>query len=199
MRILAVPYMAVQLSRVQADALISIRQGNAAAPLDTPDFAPERVLHLRFDDLWLPHSSGMLFPDQVFPSQAHVVDALLWARQMRQTLGSTMTLAVHCHAGISRSSAIGLAILADCYGDDSRAVKTLIDDNPSIWPNPLIVAWADRLLLRNGALIAAVKAAFDGWGLTPDDDALMRKAFGFKQPLPWPVLRKLARPVVAAS
>lgn len=69
-------------------------------------------------------------------------------------------LLVHCHAGISRSSAITLAILAARMGPGSelRAVEELFRIRPEAVPNLHIVGLADRLLARSGHLLEAVQA-----------------------------------------
>lgn len=67
-------------------------------------------------------------------------------------------LLVHCHAGISRSSAIGLAILAARMeaGDEQLAVEELFRIRPEAVPNLKIIRLADQILARDGRLVEAV-------------------------------------------
>lgn len=67
-------------------------------------------------------------------------------------------IVVHCHAGVSRSPAIALAILADRHGrgQEHAAVAQLYGSTDAILPNPGIVALADKVLRRQGALVAAL-------------------------------------------
>lgn len=87
------------------------------------------------------------------PTLAHITQALDFARQQEGPI------VVHCTAGVSRSPAIVLAILADRMGPghEAEAVAALFAHGPS-HPNPGIVALADTALGRNGALIDALEA-----------------------------------------
>jgi predicted protein tyrosine phosphatase len=69
-------------------------------------------------------------------------------------------LLVHCNAGISRSSAAALAILADRMGDghEQDALSEMLRLRPCAVPNLLIVRHADNLLGRGGKLLDAVMA-----------------------------------------
>lgn len=70
-------------------------------------------------------------------------------------------LLVHCHAGISRSSAIALTILAARMGPGSerRAAEELFRIRPEAVPNLHVVALADRILARGGHLLEAILAS----------------------------------------
>ncbi len=68
------------------------------------------------------------------------------------------SLVVHCHAGISRSSATALAamlVLNDRLDPDT-ALVILAEHRPHIWPNALLTGHFDRALGLNGSLIEAV-------------------------------------------
>jgi len=83
-------------------------------------------------------------------------------------------LLVHCAAGISRSSAALLIILADKLGPggEDEAVKLLIDARDQtvaaklrepdtiVRPNRRLVWWGDEVLGRKGALLAACQRTF---------------------------------------
>ncbi|TAJ63225.1 hypothetical protein [Brevundimonas sp.] len=82
-----------------------------------------------------------------------VADALAFANKHKDA-----ALLVHCFHGVGRSAAIALAILADRFGPgaETDAVDRLLALRPEATPNLVVVALADRLLARNGALRAAV-------------------------------------------
>ena len=67
------------------------------------------------------------------------------------------SLLIHCHAGMSRSPAIALAILADSkgLGFEDDAVNELISISRLCIPNKLIIEISDHILERSGRLIAA--------------------------------------------
>ena len=70
------------------------------------------------------------------------------------------SLLIHCQVGVSRSTAIALAILADRLGpgQEGEALQALLRLRPQAIPNLLVVSLADDLLARNGALRRAVSA-----------------------------------------
>ncbi|GJD47081.1 hypothetical protein AFCDBAGC_4966 [Methylobacterium cerastii] len=79
-------------------------------------------------------------------------------------------MVIHCYAGISRSTAA--AYIAACALDPARdemeAAASLRLASPSATPNRLFVEIADRLLGRDGRMVAAIAAigrgadAFEG-------------------------------------
>ena len=77
------------------------------------------------------------------------------------------SLLIHCHAGISRSSAIALAVIARRLGSrkEEVAVNTLEHINPNCRPNKSIVEKTDEFLERDGKLYKEVneKISFTKW------------------------------------
>ncbi|GAA5496732.1 Predicted protein tyrosine phosphatase [Rubritalea squalenifaciens DSM 18772] len=71
-------------------------------------------------------------------------------------------LLVHCMAGISRSTATAMAIIAQALGEGSEreAAVTVREIRPIANPNRLILQYADDLLERNGALLEAAEEVF---------------------------------------
>lgn len=63
-------------------------------------------------------------------------------------------LLVHCRAGVSRSTAIALAIAADRLGagNERHACEWLRETYPQAKPNRLVVFLADEVLERNMAM-----------------------------------------------
>jgi len=75
----------------------------------------------------------------------------------------------HCAAGISRSSAAALTILASKLEPSSisamKAVQEVLRIKDMIHPNGLMVGFADRLLGYKGRLVDAYSATFKGGSL----------------------------------
>jgi predicted protein tyrosine phosphatase len=82
-------------------------------------------------------------------------------RQAGDEPGETHLL-VHCHAGVSRSTAAAILLLAQ--HDPARpardVVGQVIRSRPRAWPNLRIVELGDALLGRNGEIVAAVRALY---------------------------------------
>lgn len=95
-------------------ALISIRNKGLAKPLFAS--ASNRQLYLEFDDI---ESVLKAFPDQVAPNEDHAGAIIAFARSLLEHEDAdgglrppAPGLIVHCAAGISRSSATVLGVLA---------------------------------------------------------------------------------------
>ena len=94
-------------------------------------------LVLCFDDISIPVN------DYILPQKKHIKKALDFA----DSIGNG-SLIIHCVAGISRSSAIALAIIAKSLGigKEDQAIKELQILNPYCLPNKLVVKLADEIL-----------------------------------------------------
>ncbi len=93
-------------------------------------------------------------PGIVLPQKSDVETILAFGRDA----GDVSHLLIHCHAGISRSTAAMLMILAQALPHESEdaIVDRLIAIRPQAWPNSRMVAFADELLGRDGRLGAAI-------------------------------------------
>ncbi|HTV45227.1 MAG TPA: protein-tyrosine-phosphatase [Stellaceae bacterium] len=71
-------------------------------------------------------------------------------------------LLVHCHAGLSRSTAAAILILAQ--REPTQPVRDIVGRiirlRPRAWPNLRIIEFGDRLLGRDGEIVAAVHALY---------------------------------------
>jgi predicted protein tyrosine phosphatase len=98
-------------------------------------------------------------PDLVLPASEHVEAILAFGRVLAEEAGEhdDAHLLVHCHMGISRSTAAMATLLAQRHPDEDadRVFTRLLEVRPQAWPNSLMIAFADDLLDREGRLTAA--------------------------------------------
>lgn len=113
---------------------------------------------LRFHDIIDPQDGRIL------PSHEHVQAILRFGSELSETIGAPAEghLLVHCHMGISRSTAAMLALLAQINPgeDEERLFSRLREIRPQAWPNSLMIAYADDLLGCEGRLLAALRGHY---------------------------------------
>jgi predicted protein tyrosine phosphatase len=93
-------------------------------------------------------------PDLIAPSSAHVAKLLDFV----QSWDKQAPILIHCYAGLSRSTAaafISLCALNTRTPEDTIA-RTLRRSSDTAAPNRLFVALADKVLRREGRMIAAL-------------------------------------------
>jgi len=92
-------------------------------------------------------------PDVLLPQKSDAEEILSFGRDAAEAGG----LLIHCHAGISRSTAATLMILAQAHPDEGEEslVDRLLQTRPQAWPNSRMIAFADELLDRRGRLLGA--------------------------------------------
>jgi predicted protein tyrosine phosphatase len=113
-------------------------------------YPPHHRVVRRFDDVLAPVGDAA-------PPEVGDVDAIL-ALADRLAAEEARHVLVHCHAGVSRSTAAAVILLArDHPGREAEAFDVLGRLRPRSWPNSRMVAIADRLLRREGALLAALE------------------------------------------
>lgn len=118
------------------------------------EFAPHHRLSLRFHDI-IEIEAGRLAP-----TRDDVLRLLAFGQQLREPAGSH--LLVHCHAGVSRSTASAALILAQAYPERPAAevLEEVSRMRPRAWPNLRILEFGDALLGRNGEVVAAAAAIY---------------------------------------
>lgn len=125
---------------------------------------PENHLFLGMNDIVTPMDG------YVAPGDVHVVQLLGFVDGWWRAHGQATPIVMHCWAGISRSTAA--AFIAACAvnpGDDETAIAAELRRlSPAATPNLRLVAIADRMLRRDGRMVAAIEAigrgrdAFEG-------------------------------------
>lgn len=90
------------------------------------------------------------------PGRAHVARLLGFARDWDRAV----PMVVHCYAGISRSTASAYIIAAALAPtrEEAELARTLRTLSPSATPNPLLIAFADEMLGRQGRMVEAIAA-----------------------------------------
>src|SRR5271165_85353 len=123
--------------------------------------APENHLWLRLHDISSP------LDGYIIPGEQHVAELIGFVRDWDRRA----PLVVHCYMGISRSTASAFA--AVCALNPRRAeddiAQALRAASPTATPNSRIVSLADRLLGRNGRMVAAIETI--GRGVMTNTDA----------------------------
>ncbi|TNM65563.1 tyrosine phosphatase family protein [Aliirhizobium smilacinae] len=111
----------------------------------------ERHLKLAMNDIGFAGTGGL-----IAPSENHVAQLIEFVRDWDQSA----PLIVHCWMGVSRSPAAAvLAILAlHPEEDDVALARRLRKVAPHATPNTRLIEIGDRMLAREGRLIAAMKS-----------------------------------------
>ena len=124
---------------------------NADTPVPRPSaIEASRHLFLGFNDIVEP-TEGL-----TAPGAQHVDELIAFgARWNRET-----PLAIHCFAGISRSTAAAyiLALSINPDLDKTRLAEELRKRAPSATPNLRLVTFADEKLKREGRMIEAIRS-----------------------------------------
>ncbi len=110
---------------------------------------------LRFHDVIDPG------PGLTLPTKDHVAEILAFGDGLAAEAKADKErhLLVHCHMGISRSSAAMLSLMAqmDRQQPEDALFARLREIRPQAWPNSLMVGYADDLLGREGRLVSALR------------------------------------------
>jgi predicted protein tyrosine phosphatase len=120
-------------------------------------FGEHARLELRFHDIIEERRA-----DMIAPQQEHVADLLAFGRDLLAEPTADAYLLVHCHAGVSRSTASMALILAQALPNVSadRILQEVLHSRPQAWPNLLMLEFGDAMLGRRGELVAAVAGIY---------------------------------------
>ena len=137
----------------QVTHVLSILDPEEPEPAALMRFAPHHRTTLRFHDAIEPG------PNVILPEAAHVAEILLFGRDLAASASSRQEghLLVHCHAGISRSTAALTMLLAQVYPEQSadNLLSRVLDMRAKAWPNLRMMEFADEQLGRDGELVRA--------------------------------------------
>ena len=137
-----------------ASHVLSILDPDYPVPEAFGAFGEHEKLELRFHDI-IEETPGL-----VAPQPEHVERLLALGRGLLAEPVATAHLLVHCHAGISRSTASMALILAQALPElPSDAVLALVHGiREKAWPNLRLIEFGDAMLGRSGTLIEATHA-----------------------------------------
>jgi len=138
--------------------ILSILDPETPQPAAYAGFAPHQRLDLRFHDVVDPA------PGWLAPAAEDVARFLAFARDLAlpELPEREPHLLVHCYAGVSRSTAAALLILAQAAPERPAAelLAAVVRQRPRAWPNLLLLELGDGLLGRRGEIVAAVAAHY---------------------------------------
>lgn len=155
------------LSYETAQGVLRSKAGTAVThvvSINDPDTQPPRALEdhrgthllLSFHDICEP------FEDLKCPTKADVKRIVKFAARLE----ARHEVIVHCAAGISRSSAAALTIIASQLVPSKKAAEAavlkLLKVKEAVHPNRMMVGFADELLGYDGRLSEAVASTFGG-------------------------------------
>ena len=135
-----------------ATHVLSILDPDWPVPEAFGQYGEHERIELRF------HDNVVERPGEISPTRADVEQVLAFGRKLQAE--PSASLLVHCHAGISRSTASMVLILAQALPERSaeEIVAMVHGIREKAWPNIRIIEMGDSLLGRGGTLIAAVTA-----------------------------------------
>jgi predicted protein tyrosine phosphatase len=121
-------------------------EGNVVRP---DAVAPENHLWLRLHDISSP------LDGYIMPGEEHVADLIRFVRGWDRRA----PMVVHCYMGISRSTASAYASVCalNPQRDEASIAQALRRASPTATPNIRIVSLADKLLGRQGRMVAAIE------------------------------------------
>jgi predicted protein tyrosine phosphatase len=137
----------------QVTHVLSILDPDHPEPHAFAAYDPHHRLTLRFHDIIGP------WPGWEAPERHHVEDLVEFGRELDGAGENLRHLLVHCHAGISRSTAAMATLLARHTpgGGEEGIFARIREIRPIAWPNSRMVDFADDILGRGGRLSAALR------------------------------------------
>jgi predicted protein tyrosine phosphatase len=119
------------------------------------DFPPHRREALRFHDVITPGA------EIVLPAEEHVRRLLAFGDDV-MVAGDTAHLLIHCHAGVSRSTAAAALLMAQA--DPARSPADIFAEigrlRPRAWPNLLLLELGEAIMGRRGEIVPAVAVQY---------------------------------------
>lgn len=132
-----------------ANCVLSIIDPREPEPVELENFDGPR-LTLRFHDIIEPLRNLCL------PELEHIEEIIKFS--LDQKKDESTKILVHCHGGVSRSTAATTALLAHAYPDweEFALFEHLESLRPLAWPNSRMIHLADDYLGRGGRLTNAL-------------------------------------------
>ncbi|MEE7458575.1 protein-tyrosine-phosphatase [Methylorubrum populi] len=132
--------------------VLSILDPDRADPEAFGSYGTHQRTVLRFHDAIEP-APGVILPER------EDVETILSFGRAAAADGGEVHILVHCHVGISRSTAALASLFAQA--EPETPAETLIarlhEQREKAWPNARMIAFADEILGRQGSLSEAVR------------------------------------------
>jgi predicted protein tyrosine phosphatase len=137
-----------------ATHVLSILDPDYPVPEAFGEYGEHERLELRFNDIIDPT------PGMILPGPEHVEAILAFGRSLDAE--PQPNLIVHCHAGVSRSTASMVLILAQAMPDQpaEAILATVHGIREKAWPNLRIIEIGDAMLGRDGTLVQAAQRLY---------------------------------------
>ena len=136
-----------------ATHVLSILDPDHPVPEAFGQYGEHRRLELRFHDM-IEETPGY-----VLPKESDIEQILAFGRSMLDEAFHSVLL-VHCHVGISRSTAAMTLILSQALPSvpSSEILAMVHRIREKAWPNLRMIELGDAMLVRHGTLVAATHA-----------------------------------------
>ncbi len=144
-----------RFSRAGVSHVLSILDPKEPEPEAFFAFDPHHRLEMHFDDI-IEELPGYQAP------QPHDVEQLLRFGRSLDDDPQPTHLLVHCHMGVSRSTASMMLLLAQAKPEVSAEdiAHQVQRVRPIAWPNLRMITFGDELLGRGGTLISAARGIY---------------------------------------
>jgi predicted protein tyrosine phosphatase len=130
--------------------VISILDPDWPYPSELASIDADKRVAFRFDDVTVSQEGRME------PGTADIEKLLEWGGKLLQ--GGGNHLLVHCHAGVSRSTAAAAILMLDQNpGLEDQVFREIDSLRPRNWPNSMMVRLADDLLNCQGRFVAELR------------------------------------------
>jgi predicted protein tyrosine phosphatase len=137
----------------QVTHVLSILDPDYPDPRAFAAYDPHHRLTMRFHDIIGP------WPGWQAPEREDVEALIEFGEELDGAGENLRHLLVHCHAGISRSTAAMATLMArhTPVGDEEGIFERIREIRPIAWPNSRMIGFADDILGRGGRLVAALR------------------------------------------
>jgi predicted protein tyrosine phosphatase len=134
--------------------VVSILDPLTPEPEAFGSFGEHDKLELRFHDVIEDN-----IPGYVSPQRHHVETLLAFGRTAMAQTGERGHILIHCHMGISRSTAAAVLLLAEARPDwtATEVMRHIADIRGKAWPNLRMIELGDDILGKGGDLVEAVR------------------------------------------
>lgn len=129
--------------------VLSILDPGTPEPAKFAELPAEQLLRLRFHDVIEDN-----LPLMDAPAASHIEAILDFGARAAQ---AHHRILIHCHMGISRSTAAAIMLLASHHGDAEAAMARVAAIRPVAWPNLRMIELADAARSFDGRLVQAVR------------------------------------------